>query len=102
MVDNQLLTDIGKQRWTFAKTYADTNPHEYFMVKDNVGLSYSIKGKMEMYGYTKPFYNVLYNYVNINGYKYWVVGDVLNREPLGGYTPEQIIKYKQQGHTNET
>jgi hypothetical protein len=33
-------------------------------------------------GYSAKFYNRTYRYANVDGYKYWIVDNVLNRERL--------------------
>ena len=69
--------------WTYAKTYADA-PHEYFIRQDfpevfaklvdlikqhGVREQFTLRGKTRWYRYYYPG----------DGYKYWSIGNVLNR-----------------------
>jgi 2-polyprenyl-3-methyl-5-hydroxy-6-metoxy-1,4-benzoquinol methylase len=83
-----LAQAIPYQRWTFAKTMP-TIPHEYVLRKTwDTGGALAFDEAVETiraYGYTKFWGNRPFIYLNINGWKYWTMGDpvpsttVLNR-----------------------
>lgn len=101
MQSNTLLDLIAKQKFKFAKTYAKTYPHEYFMGNENAELYTALLNEIKDNGYTKNFYNTPFRYVDIDGYKYWHHGKItMNREPLAGYTPEQIQDFTAKGFTS--
>ena len=69
---------IGRQRWTFAKTYAKKAPHEY-IVRGRINgtdaeflefRDYILNEGMTMYYWGHPN-----KYVYIDGYSYWVMRD---------------------------
>ncbi len=83
---------VSDKKWIFAKTYAKTFPHEY-IVKDNL----DEKGREEFEkivefisnnGYQKKFFKRVYVYFEIDGFKYWTMGNpinetnILNREKI--------------------
>ena len=65
---------IGKASWIYAKTYADTNPHEY-IVKGKCNLSSKefeeIVEALEKYFIEEPFYKAMFKYTYIGDFKYW-------------------------------
>jgi hypothetical protein len=71
---------ISTQEWTFAKTYADTYPHEY-IVKERVDaeLFSQLAYHIDTYGYTEHFYNKPVVYFDHDGYTYWHMGIIINR-----------------------
>lgn len=78
---------IERGKWVFAKTMPEI-PHHY-IVRDN--LSDDDKKLFDEFdlfirenGYTKKFYTKKYQYVDIEGYKYWIIENILNRgkQPL--------------------
>ncbi len=84
-LSSQLKQIIENSKWIFAKTMPDT-PH-YYVVKDNLseddkkmfnGFEWFIKKN----GYDGEFYSKKYKYFNIGNYKYWVIGNILNRAKL--------------------
>ncbi len=65
---------IKSAEWTFAKTYAQTWPHEY-LVKERVdeGMFLDIVRHIRKYGYTGPFYRQQYTYFQQDGLVYWTM-----------------------------
>ena len=82
---------IKSNKWIFAKTYADTFPHEYVVQPDDpkkLEEFIFFAKSIHKYGYLKAFYKSMFTYLEIDGYKYWTMGDgygnttIINREPL--------------------
>jgi hypothetical protein len=71
---------IADESWTFAKTYAETYPHEY-IVEERVDrdLFLRLAHHIDSYGYTDYFYNKAVIYLDYNGYTYWHMGIIINR-----------------------
>lgn len=71
-------------KWTFAKTYAQTAPHEYILEEDYREYFQEMKLKIEKEGKDEPFtlfgYTNIYRYLYDGTYRYWVIEDVLNRD----------------------
>ena len=77
---------IAQQTWTFAKTMPEI-PHEY-VVRDRLSAEDkkvfdAFDDHVESAGYTAVFYEREYTYLDVSGYKYWVMGNILNRAKLG-------------------
>lgn len=73
---------LGSMVWTFAKTMPDT-PHDY-VVRD--ALSDADKKTFDAFGeyikragYSAAFASKRYNYLHIRDFKYWMIGNILNR-----------------------
>ena len=74
---------IERGEWVFAKTMSEI-PH-YYIVRDDLSdgdkklfddFDLFIKEK----GYTEKFGTKEYQYINLEGYKYWIIENILNRE----------------------
>ncbi len=73
---------IEKQKWTSAKTYAKTAPHEY-IVRDKivgndeefVNAVMTIREK----GFRAKFWSKEYIYLHYNGFFYWTMGEPIER-----------------------
>lgn len=85
---------VGLVKWQFAKTYAETSPHEYTVGKWKPGFQYKmnqvawfIKGHGELEIFSGYPYVVYF----LDGWKYWTMDDdpeattLINRTPVGGY-----------------
>jgi len=74
-----------KYSWTFAKTMKNI-PHEYIvqdgLSNDDKELFAQFKIYIDKNGYTKKFYSKEYKYIDICGYKYWIIENILNREKI--------------------
>ena len=79
MTTNDLLTRINNQKWKFAKTYAETAPHEYIVDEWNIDLFKEICHLIDTDGYEEIFYDKSFRYYNIGEYKYWHYDTILNR-----------------------
>ncbi|MEA3306739.1 MAG: hypothetical protein U9Q34_03040, partial [Elusimicrobiota bacterium] len=58
-----------------------------YIVRDNLSvpnqkLFDEFKEFINKEGYSKKFYKKEYKYIDIKGYKYWIIEDVLNREEI--------------------
>lgn len=84
-----LIQDIKAQEWTFAKTYVDTAPHEYFLYYQNPELYEALVEKIEKSGVSERFFRRNYIYLYLGKYKYWYIGSVMNRALIKGYTDKQ-------------
>lgn len=76
---------IEENEWVFAKTMSGI-PH-YYIVRDylsenNKKLFDEFDAFIKKNGYTAEFFSKEYNYFNIGNYKYWVLGNILNRAEL--------------------
>lgn len=71
---------IESQSWIFAKTYAETWPHEY-IVQENVDndLFLELADHIDKYGYEDYFYETKQIYFEFDGYTYWHMGNIINR-----------------------
>jgi len=77
---------IIRNKWVFAKTMSEI-PH-YYIVRDNLSendkmLFDEFGALIKRKGHTESFHSKQYTYFNIGNYKYWVIGNVLNRAELG-------------------
>ena len=68
--------------WNFAKTYAETWPHEY-VSRDHVdtGLFDALARCIFSRGYEGRYYQRMYIYFDYNGHSYWHIKDIINRCP---------------------
>ncbi len=73
---------IENTNWTFAKTYAETWPHEY-IVQERVDndLFLSLAGHIDTHGYESNFYTTKQIYFDHNGLTYWHMDNIINRCP---------------------
>lgn len=63
---------VDSTRWTFAKTYADTWPHEYVVRTDeNAGMILAIARHIFEHGTDGRFYSQVRKYHHENGKVYW-------------------------------
>ncbi len=74
---NEFIRNSG---WIFAKTYADTWPHEY-IVKEKVDslLFEKFADYIENYGYWGHFYNTKQKYMDLDDFTYWHMDNIINR-----------------------
>lgn len=83
---------ISSLNWKFAKTMPEI-PHEYIVIDDYPEKSDSIREfiqEIENDGYTSSFFDKEYKYFDINGYKYWVIGNIINRAKLTNNNQEKV------------
>ena len=76
----ELIEFIEKVTWIFAKTYAQTWPHEY-IVQEKVDneLFLKLAAHIDTCGYEDYFYKTPQIYFKHKGYTYWHMGDIINR-----------------------
>lgn len=93
--DNRIRDFISRYPWTFAKTYADFAPHEYY-VKDKL----DERGQEDFVwfveyirenGFDCKFAGKKHTYYELDGYYYWTMGNpieetiILNRCKVEDY-----------------
>jgi len=81
---------IERETWTFAKTYAETAPHEYAVVSErypNTTLTDLYKATMFILrnGFVQMFYQTPFFSYEVNNRRYWSCGSyyLINRTPEG-------------------
>jgi len=75
---------IDSVKWRFAKTMPEI-PHEYIVTNDYPEKRAEIAeftAEIEQNGYSKTFFTKTYKYLNIGGYKYWVIENIINRAKI--------------------
>ena len=70
---------INEAIWT-RTTYIQ--PHEYVVYERHPKLCALISGLINEEGYIKEFQGSAYQYIDLDGYKYWYISPILNRELL--------------------
>jgi len=75
MFSDDLLRFISEENWTFAKTYAETWPHEY-LVRERVdeALFVELVKHIRAHGYLGRFYSKEITYYAEDGLVYWTMG----------------------------
>ncbi len=75
MLTATLKAFVEEQNWIFAKTYADTWPHEY-IVRDKVDENLFVKlvEHIRKHGYEGKFYKKTIVYFDADGMTYWTMG----------------------------
>ncbi|MFC1662913.1 hypothetical protein ACFL04_01965 [Patescibacteria group bacterium] len=76
----EVIRFIRGTKWTNAKTYAQTWPHEY-IVQEKVDnkLFLQLAHHIDSYGYESFFYSTKQIYFDYNGHTYWHMENVINR-----------------------
>jgi len=72
----ELQEIIDKTPWTKTNYHGE---HEYITKKQNYHLFNLICNMIIERGYYKNFNGINYKYIDLNGYKYWIVDICLNR-----------------------
>ena len=65
---------IRSREWTFAKTYAETAPHEYTVRKDEDEDFLTAVALIRKNGYQEYYWKNLMTYMDFDGMKYWTMG----------------------------
>ena len=75
-----LMDFIENSKWTFAKTYAQTWPHEY-IVQEKVDNSLFLKlaDYIDKFGHEDYLYKVKQIYFEYEGHTYWRIGNIISR-----------------------
>jgi hypothetical protein len=87
---------VDGQTWTFAKTYAETWPHEY-LVRDRVNedLFVQLVRHIRAFGYEGKFYHQTYTYFEEEGLVYWTMGAPIPETTIvNRCTKEQTYEYR--------
>lgn len=75
-------------KWTFAKTYALSAPHEYVLQRNYPEYFAQMQAKIAKEGTDEPFTlfgnTKVYRYIYTESHRYWVDEDVLNRDSRYG------------------
>ena len=96
MSDEEFDKNINKQTWTFAKTYAKTYPHEYFLRTENPDLFWELKRRIKELGVNKKFFDTDERYYFYKDYKYWGYAIIMNRtNDKTDYSSKSAAKGKQ-------
>jgi len=71
---NEIVNFIETEKWIFAKTFADTWPHEY-IVRERVDEQFFLKmvEHIREFGYEGKFYSKTMIYFDHNGFIYWTM-----------------------------
>ena len=79
-LSEKLKNFIKEQDWFFAKTYAETWPHEYIVQKrvDN-DLFLELANHIDQFGYEDHFYKMKQIYFDYDGFTYWHMENIINR-----------------------
>ncbi len=71
---------IKEQNWIFAKTYANTWPHEYIVQESvNSELFLEFANHIDKYGFEDYFYDIKQTYFVYDKLTYWHMGNIINR-----------------------
>lgn len=89
---------IDSVHWKFAKSYSKTAPHEYTVRSWNPDLEneflFFVKF-IRKYGYREKWGSRYYTYLEVDGLKYWTMGDPLEVTIILNRTPVTEIKLDQ-------
>lgn len=89
-ISKKLKKFIENQKWVYAKTYADTWPHEYIVQEDVDHSSFSeLANFIDTHGSEEFFYQTKQKYFKYNGWVYWHMDNIINR-----CTEENTYRYK--------
>ena len=79
-LSEKLKNFIKEQDWIFAKTYAETWPHEY-IVQERVDNEFYLElaNHIDKFGYEDYFYKSKQIYFNYDGFTYWHMDNIINR-----------------------
>jgi len=82
-LSDELRAFIEDTPWTFAKTYAETWPHEY-IVRERVdeGLFVQLVQHIRTHGYQGSFYEKAITYYDQGGLVYWTMGAPLSETTI--------------------
>ena len=79
-LSNDIKMFIENTTWVFAKTYAETWPHEY-IVQENVDndLFEALARYIDTLGYEEYFHTKKMTYFDYDRRVYWHMGNIINR-----------------------
>lgn len=96
LLPEALKTFVNEQAWTFAKTYADTWPHEY-IVRERVeeDLFLQLVRHIRTYGYERAFYRKPITYFDEDARVYWTMGAPIEETTIvNRCAKEQSYEYR--------
>lgn len=96
MFSTDLKAFVRQQKWTFAKTYASSWPHEY-IVRDSVDedLFVQLVRHIRKYGYDGKFYRKNITYFDEEGLVYWTMGEPVDETTIvNRCKKEQSYEYR--------
>ncbi|MEX2430291.1 MAG: hypothetical protein WD645_00045 [Dehalococcoidia bacterium] len=92
MVTMELRRALEAAPWRWAKSYAKTAPHWYIVRHQVPDLFNAMVDLVRAEGVSRRWKDGrTYRYLDLDGWKYWHVTGVLNREPLPG-TPRPDVE----------
>ena len=78
-----LRSFVSSCDWTFAKTYAQTWPHEYIVRKQvDEGLFVQLVTHIRNHGYESYFYRMPITYFDEDGMVYWTMGEPIEETTI--------------------
>jgi hypothetical protein len=81
ITDEDMREFIASVRWQFAKTMADI-PHEYtvkfWLDKPGLEMFYRVVIHIRHHGYDEKFGRKTFRYYDLDGFKYWTMGNSLH------------------------
>ena len=92
----ELKSFVDENAWTFAKTSAQTWPHEY-LVRDRVDeeLFLALVRHIRAHGYEAKFYTMPITYFDEDGLIYWTMGSPIEETTIvNRCTTEQSYEYR--------
>lgn len=101
MFSTDLKAFVRQQKWTFAKTYASSWPHE-FIVRDSVDedLFVQLVRHIRKYGYDGKFYRKNITYFDEEGLVYWTMGEPVDETTIvNRCKKEQSYEYRLENGT---
>lgn len=77
--------DLGQDiKWRDAKTYRRFAPHEYILQEDYPDIFFGWQERITEQGVDEPFtlfgHTKIYRYFYTDQHRYWIIGNVLNRD----------------------
>lgn len=84
MKEEEIEKYIASVKWQFAKSMPEI-PHEYIVIEnypEKTEETNKFIAEIKENGYIKNFYSKEYKYLEIDGYKYWVIENIINRAKL--------------------
>lgn len=100
-LSTELKKFIDDTPWTFAKTYAETWPHEY-IVRDQVDEVFFVDlvNHIRAHGYEDTFYKKSITYFDEDGMVYWTMGEPVQKTTIvNRCQKEQSYEYRQRAGT---
>jgi hypothetical protein len=93
---DSLKAFVAAQKWTFAKTYASTWPHEYIVCdRVNEYLFGQLVRHIRKHGYEGNFYAKPITYFEENGMVYWTMGSPIEKTSIvNRCKEEQTYEYR--------